>query len=58
MLNGSSCGEFKPRKTPSFPCSFKTISARQVTFGAISILIVGIKGLFELLITNKVKDVY
>ena len=42
----------------SFPNSFKTISARQITFGVISILIAGIKGLFELLIMNTLKDVY
>jgi len=58
MLNGSSCSKFKAQKTPCFPYSVKTISARQVTFGAISILIAGIKGLFELLIMNAVKDMY
>jgi hypothetical protein len=49
---------FKTWKTLSFPNSFKTISARQITFGVISILIAGIKVLFELLITNTLKDVY
>jgi len=58
MLNGSSCSKFKAWKTPPFPYSFKTISARQVTFGAISILIVGIRGLFEFFIMNTVKGMY
>jgi hypothetical protein len=58
MLNGSSCSTFKTWKTPSFPHSFKTISARQITYGAISILTAEIKGLFELLITDTLKGVY
>jgi len=58
MLNGSSCSKFTSQKMPCFPYSVKTISARRVTFGVISILIAGIKGLFELLITNTVKDVW